>query len=206
MSLKHTPKPAAPAPIQEKAAEAQMPVQTAASTAMDISGPVALEAAAPSEDLLKEFTSNLRGGAAVSPMPRPMEFDNEKFPDWKLLKWSNAWALEGRTPGELDAVSKKFGRHTVTIMESTSFAHPSHQTGLFKHCWSYVLSGKHPNDEMAHSGLTPPLATLNEAIEYMEERARRGMLTSGRALPEYEEWSKAIHEAAERSVAEYKAQ
>jgi hypothetical protein len=62
----HTPKPTTtPAQTTAQAAEVQKPVQTAASTAMDISGPVALEATAPSEDLLRKFVPSPRARGAV---------------------------------------------------------------------------------------------------------------------------------------------
>ena len=54
MSLKG-PKHTTPSPKSEQAAEPQAPVQTAASTAMNLGGPVALEAAAPSEDFVGAF-------------------------------------------------------------------------------------------------------------------------------------------------------
>lgn len=66
MNIKRsTPKPTSPALGSETPVERATPVPTAASTAMNLGGPVAQEAATPGEDLLAEFTPGLRSAAKL---------------------------------------------------------------------------------------------------------------------------------------------
>lgn len=120
------------------------------------------------------------------PMPRKIDFDHEAHPQWTPFRWSETWSLPGWEEGELDAVSRSFGRLTVTLMEQSGFEALQASGARAKDAWMYVVSGRDPNDADAHSGMTPPFERLDQAIEYMEERHRRGMLGSGRELPEYE--------------------
>jgi hypothetical protein len=100
-------------------------------------------------------------------LPRAMVFDQAAFKGWNAHRWSDSWALEGRNPGELDAVSKRFGRMTITIMEDGFFA--TNKGTPNENRWMYVVSGRDPNDEDAHNGLTPPLKTLDEALAWANE-------------------------------------
>jgi hypothetical protein len=138
---------------------------------------------------------------ALAPRPRLMMFDQDRHPGWKLHSLKGSWAVDGREPGEPDAVTKKFGKLSVTVMEDVSFNQPGHieATGLWHGCWSYSVNGG-PNHEDSHSGLTPPFKTLDEALDYMELRYQRKMLGSGRVLPEYEPWNKRCQEACEETL------